>query len=105
MCSYKIMFLTHSGLLAPYRDIDLGQHWLRYWLVAWRHQAITWTSVDLSSVRSCSIYLRAISQEIIKIAALDMHLKITNKKIEPHLSWANQLMIFMKPLDKLKIQW
>ena len=33
---------------------------LAQWLVAWRHQAITWTNVDLSSVRSCSIHLRAI---------------------------------------------
>ena len=24
-----------------------GQHWLRLWSVAWRHQAITWTNVDL----------------------------------------------------------
>ena len=34
------------------------------WLVAWRHQAITWTNVDLSSIRSSDIHLRAISQEI-----------------------------------------
>ena len=27
----------------------------RYWLVAWRHQAILWTNVDWSSVRSCGI--------------------------------------------------
>ena len=30
---------------------NLGQHWFRQWLVAWRHQAIAWTNVDLSSVR------------------------------------------------------
>ena len=56
--------LTHSGLLTPYGDIGLGQHWLRWWLVAWRHQAITWTSVDLSSVTSSGIHLRAISHKI-----------------------------------------
>ena len=37
---------THCGPVTPYVD----QHWLRYWLVAWWHQAITWTDVDLSSV-------------------------------------------------------
>ena len=32
-----------------YGNIDLGQHWSRKWLVAWRHQAITWTSADIIS--------------------------------------------------------
>ena len=26
-------FLTHCGLVTPYSDIDLGQHWLRYGLL------------------------------------------------------------------------
>ena len=49
--------LTHCDLVMPYGDIDLGQHWLREWLVAWRHQAIIWTNVGLSSVRSIVIHL------------------------------------------------
>ena len=28
--------LTHSGQVTPYDNIELGQHWLRQWLVAWR---------------------------------------------------------------------
>ena len=39
--------LTHCGLVTPLGDIDLGQHWLRNWLVAWWPQTITWTNVDL----------------------------------------------------------
>ena len=35
-------------LVTPSGVIDLSQHWLRIWLVAWRHQAITWANVDLS---------------------------------------------------------
>ena len=58
------LILTHWGLVMPYGDIDLGQHWLRWWLVAWRQQAITWINVDLSSVRSSNILLMTISQEI-----------------------------------------
>ena len=58
-----LFFLTHWGLVTPYGDRDLGQHWLSLWLVAWRHQAITWTNVDLS-VRSSDIHVRANSQEI-----------------------------------------
>ena len=42
----------------PYSDIN--QIWVKIgsgkWLVAWQHQAVTWTSVDLSSVQSCGIY-------------------------------------------------
>ena len=34
-------------------------------LVAWQHQAITWTSVDLSSVRFSDIHLRTIQEEIL----------------------------------------
>ena len=38
-----------------------GSYWLRQWLVAWRHQAITWTNVDWSSVKSSDIHIRSIS--------------------------------------------
>ena len=36
--------LTYCGLLTSSDDIALSQHWLKYWLFAWRHQAIIWTS-------------------------------------------------------------
>ena len=36
--------------MMPHRDIELGQHWYRWW---W-HQAITWTNVKLSSFLSYS---------------------------------------------------
>ena len=51
---------THCGLVTPYDDMELGQHWLRYWLVAWWHQAITRTNVDWASVKSSDIHIRAI---------------------------------------------
>ena len=51
----------------PYGVMEHGQHWFRQWLVAWWHQAITWTNVDWSSVRSGGIHQRAIFQEIHKI--------------------------------------
>ena len=85
--------LTHCGLATPYGDIHLGQHWSREWLVAWRHQAITWTNVDLSSVKSCGIHLRAISHEILKIFTLNVSLKVTNLRLHPHLPGTNVLII------------
>ena len=52
---------TQCGQVTPYGDRDLGQHWLGEWLVAWRHQSITWTNVDWSS---SDIHIRAISHEM-----------------------------------------
>ena len=52
-CSKTLMW-THCGLEMIFGDIDLSQHWLSIWLVAWQHQAITWTNVDLSSNVFCS---------------------------------------------------
>ena len=68
---------THCGILTPYGYICRGQHWLRSWLVAWQHQAITWTDVDLSSsIRSCGIHLWALSSEDLKIPISKTRLKI-----------------------------
>ena len=52
--------LTHCGPVTSYGDIGLSQHWLRKWLVAWWHQAITWPNVDLSSIGFCGILQSAI---------------------------------------------
>ena len=48
--------------MIPYGDMDVSHYWLRQWLVAWRHQAITWTNVDWSQVL-CNIRVKAVSQE------------------------------------------
>ena len=78
-------FLTHLGLATPYGDICLGQHWFRQWLVAWRHQAITWFNVDVSSVKSCGIHRRALSWEDLKIDIRKTKLKMTF--VEWHLDF------------------
>ena len=36
---------------------NLAQYWLRQWLFAWRHQAIPWPNIDISSMGFCSIHL------------------------------------------------
>ena len=43
--------------MTPYGNIDLSQHWLRWWLVAWKHQTIVYTHVDWPSVRSGVSYI------------------------------------------------
>ena len=49
--------------------------------IAWRHQAITWTNVDLSSKMFCGIHLKAISQE--ELMSLIHH--ITLLKLHCHI--------------------
>ena len=61
-------------------------------LVAWRHQAITWTNVDIS-LRSNGIHLRAILQEIPQPSVTAISLKITYLKFCSNLSGANELII------------
>ena len=85
--------LTHCGLVKPYGDRDLGQHWLRYWLVAWRHQTITWTTVDWSSMKSSDIHSREISQEMPQPSITKICLKITCLKFNSKFPGANELII------------
>ena len=88
---YCSLALTHCGLMTPYGDGDLGQHWLRLWLVAWRHQAITWTNVDLPSVRSIGIHLSTILQEILQPSITKISWKITFWKFLWNLPGTNEL--------------
>ena len=43
--------LTLWGQLVLFGLMELEQHWTRYWLVAWLHQAIAWANIDISSIR------------------------------------------------------
>ena len=83
--------LTFCGLVTPFGDIYLRQHWLRLWLVAWWHQAITWTNVDLLSVHFNDIYLRAILQATYQPAITKINLKIIYIKFCSNLPGTNEL--------------
>ena len=85
--------LTHWGLVTPYGSRDLGQHWLRQWLGAWRHQAITWTNVDLSSLRSSDIHLRAVSHLIPLPPFTKIRLKIAYIRFHSNLPEVNKLTV------------
>ena len=73
--------LTHCGLVMPYGNTNHGQHWLKSWFVAWPHKAITWFNVGLSSIRSCCIHLKVLSQEYLHIPVSKIGLKIAFLKI------------------------
>ena len=75
----------------PHGNIDLGQHRPRECFFAWWHQAITWTNVDLSSVRFSDNHLRAISQEIPQSSITEISLKITYLDFNSNLPGVNEL--------------
>ena len=83
--------------MTPYDNVDIGQHWLRKWLAAWRHQAITWTIVDLSSVRSSDNHLKVILQEIPEPPITNISLNITYLKFDESFPGANELLTRMEP--------
>ena len=61
---------THCGLWRH----SMGQHFRSKWLAAWQHQAIIWTTVDLSSKVFCGIHLKVILQ-VLKIVMCKISLK------------------------------
>ena len=73
-------------------DAIWQQEGSRSWLDAWWHQAIAWTNVDLSSLRSNDVHLRAISLEISQPSVNKMTLKIVFRLFYWILPGANELM-------------
>ena len=57
--TFEKMASTNSCRVMPYILVNIGS------ANGWRHQAITWTNVDLSSKVFCGIHLRSISQEVL----------------------------------------
>ena len=88
----KNLHLTHCGLVTPNGVGDLGQHWLRKWLVAWRHQAITWTSIDLIINEVFRHQPEQFHRKCIRILFLDISFKVANLRSQPHLPGANELI-------------
>ena len=46
--------------MAAHGNRDLGQNWLRYWLVALQYQGIAWANIEFSSEKFGGIRLSAI---------------------------------------------
>ena len=66
--------------------------------VAWRHQAITWTNVDWSSVTSSDIHIRIISQEMPQPSITNICLKITGLKLHSNFLGASELTFSLKQI-------
>ena len=87
---YVKLHLNHYAPMTPYGDIHWGQHWVKKWLVAWRHNAIAWNNVDFFLTKFCDIHLRAISQIVAKLLVCIISWKSILLRIMPHLSKANK---------------
>ena len=90
-CSRYHMIISLWPSDAIWRQKYLGQYWLRWWFVAWQHQAVTWINVDWSSVRSSDIHIRAFSQERPQPWITKIRLKITYLKLHSNFPGANEL--------------
>ena len=87
---------THYGLVMPYGGKDQGQHWFRWWLIAWWHQAITWTNIDWTSLRSSDVYLRAISLDTSQPSVTKISLQLIFLRFYWNLPGDNELNIPVK---------
>ena len=70
----------------------------------WRHQAITWTNVDLSTVRPSDIHLRASSQEIPRPSITDIIRKIKYLKFHSNFPGVNEL-IYWHRYNRAPCNW
>ena len=85
--SRGINILTHCGLVTPCGVIKFGENWARKRVVAWRHQAFTWTNVIQPSY---GFHTRAIPQEMLKICILGTSLKLIISRLRLDLSCNGQ---------------
>ena len=76
--------------MGPYDNIELAQLCFRLWLVAW-HQAITWTTIELSPKLFCGTHLRTTSQEPPMSLIRSMRSNITRLKLIPNIPGSNEL--------------
>ena len=83
--------------------IDLGQLWIRYWLVAWLHQTITWTSDKLSLVMYCGINVMTIWQRLHQLLYCMISFKILLLKLPPHLLGTIKLTLCLFIADPLTL--
>ena len=74
-----------------YGNINLDQHWL----IAWQHQAITLTSVDLLG-KLCAIHLRAVSQWVPNHEFENDTFKIA--ATSPRDQWVNKVDVLLKTI-------
>ena len=85
-----VLFITPVQDLSNNKQITCGL------ATPWRHQAMTWTNADLSSVKSSGIHWRALSWEDLKIPISATRSKIPFLESHSDLPRANELIILVR---------
>ena len=79
----QLYTLTYCGLVTPYGDRDLGQHFVSgNGLLPDGTKPLPEPNVDWWSVKSSDIHIRAISQEMLQPLVTEIHLKIIQNLIQ-----------------------
>ena len=86
-----------------YGVIGLSQHWLRWWLVAWQHRAITWITVNLTPRVLYKIRTRTLSEELLMNLIRNIFSGFTRLELLPHLPGANELMLTERLIRTLTV--
>ena len=92
-CYWVILYWSYFFLTLTYRcgDRDLGQLYLRYSLVAWRHQSLTCTNFDSSAAKSSKNNLLEISPDH-SINYYDINSKYIYQQFHRNPKGKNELM-------------
>ena len=77
--------------MTPHAITDFNQHCFRQWLVVWRHQTLTLTKLDLSSMVLRPMYLK-VALRMLKVVIISARLKIMHSKSKPHPPRHNKLI-------------
>ena len=75
--------LNYCGLEMAYGITDLCSHWLRQWLVAWGHQAITSTDAGLLSISYPGTWFNKLLFLTGTFLFTEKHLKVLSAKCQP----------------------
>ena len=90
----NIQTLTQCGFMMPNGEIDLGQHWLRKWLVAWWHQIITLINVDFSLYISQFQWHSSEGNFTVSVQANVLHNEFENYVFKINVTFPNGQYLF-----------
>ena len=88
-----VISLTHCGLVTPYGNINLDQHWIGYWSVAWWHQA---NYLNQFWHLICEILWHSPEIFFTANAVPSLLYNEFQNYLEPHFSGTNELMKKLK---------
>ena len=87
-----LVYVNIHGLVTPCGIRDQAQHWIRQWLAAWWHQAISWSNVNCIP--------RKFSVKIRYFLLTKIHFKMLSAQWQQYCSSFNMLMVLVNTVCK-----